>query len=390
MAGILSGLRVIELSAFVAAPLGGATLAALGADVIRVDPPGGGIDIDRWPLHDGRSLYWAGLNQGKRSVTIDTRSEAGRDQVARLITAPGEGGGIVLTNLGVGGWNSYPTLAALRPDLIMVRITGSRDGGTAVDYTVNAAIGFPMITGPEGFDGPVNHVLPAWDALTGYLAALAIVAADRHRRLTGEGQLVELSLADVGLSLAGHLGFIGEAVLNPEPRGRYGNNLYGSFARDFATADGRRVIALALTARQWRSLVAATGLGDSLAGLEARLGLDFSREGDRWAAREELCALLEVWVGARSLDQVREVFDRHGVLWGPYQTFKQLLSEDPRASASNPLLAEVTHPGLGTYLTAASPLRFGAGDSVPPQPAPELGQHTAEVLREFGLELGDG
>src|SRR5690349_24883658 len=103
--GILAGMRIVEVSAFVAAPLGGATLAALGADVIRVDPPGGGIDIDRWPLHRGRSLYWAGLNQGKRSVTIDTRTEAGRMMVARLITAPGEGGGILLTNLPVQGWS---------------------------------------------------------------------------------------------------------------------------------------------------------------------------------------------------------------------------------------------------------------------------------------------
>jgi len=156
---ILDGLRVVELSAFIAAPLGGATLAALGADVIRVDPPGGGIDIDRWPLHRGRSLYWAGLNQGKRSVTGDTRTEEGQRKVARLIAAPGEGGGIVLTNLPLKGWNSYAQLALLRRDLIMVAITGDRDGRAAVDYTVNAALGIPWLTGPEDHDGPINHVL---------------------------------------------------------------------------------------------------------------------------------------------------------------------------------------------------------------------------------------
>ena len=90
---ILAGLRIVELSAFVAAPLGGATLAALGADVIRIEPPGGGIDIDRWPvLPNGRSLYRAGLDQGKRSATVDMRTEDGRSIAARLITAPGEGG----------------------------------------------------------------------------------------------------------------------------------------------------------------------------------------------------------------------------------------------------------------------------------------------------------
>src|ERR1700682_5367041 len=116
-APVLAGLRVVELSAFVAAPLGGASLAALGADVIRVDPPGGGIDIGRWPLHEGRSLYWAGLNQGKRSVSIDTQTDRGRSQVRRLITAPGEGAGIFLTNLPVTGWNSYEELSKLRSDL---------------------------------------------------------------------------------------------------------------------------------------------------------------------------------------------------------------------------------------------------------------------------------
>jgi len=384
-APILAGLRIVELSAFVAAPLGGATLAALGADVIRVDPPGGGIDIDRWPLLQGRSLYWAGLNQGKRSVTIDTRAEAGQRQVAGLITAPGEGGGIVLTNLPVRGWNSYESLANLRRDLIMVVITGDRDGGTAVDYTVNAALGFPSLTGPEGHEGPVNHVLPAWDGMTGYLAALAILAAERHRRLHGEGQLVELSLSDVGLAVAGHLGLIGEAILEPEPRGRFGNDVYGTFGRDFGTRDGRRVMVLALTARQWASLGEATGLSRDFAGLESQARADFRKEADRWVHRKALCEILESWVARHDLAEIGEAFERNGVLWGAYQTPKQLVTEDPRASTANPMFAEVDQPGIGTFLTAGSPLRFGAAQPVPPRPAPVLGEHTDEVLREFGL-----
>src|SRR5215831_17277305 len=103
MEGILAGLRVVELSAFVAAPLGGATLAALGADVIRIDPPGGGIDIGRWPLHGGRSLYWEGLNRGKRSVTLDLRSERGQEIAARLAARAGT----LLTNLPSRGALTY-------------------------------------------------------------------------------------------------------------------------------------------------------------------------------------------------------------------------------------------------------------------------------------------
>jgi 2-methylfumaryl-CoA isomerase len=383
---ILAGLRIIEISAFVAAPLGGASLAALGAEVIRVDPPGGGIDIGRWPLHKGRSLYWAGLNQGKRSVAIDTRTEAGRRQVSRLITAPGEGGGILLTNLPAAGWNSYDELSKLREDLIMVGITGTRDNGTAVDYTVNAALGFPYVTGPEGHEGPVNHVLPAWDAMTGFLACTAILAAERHRRLTGQGQLVELSLADVAMAVSAHLGFIADAQLEPKPRGRFGNYLYGTFGRDFLTRDGRHLIVLALTPRQWLSLGQATSMADQFTELEARLGFDFRNEGDRWRGRLEICDLVARWIGTRDLADVREAFDHNGVLWGPYQTFKELVGAVPAASGPNPMVAEVEHPGLGAYLTIGSPLRFGAAATVPPKAAPELGQHTQEVLREFGLD----
>lgn len=385
-APILAGLRIVELSAFIAAPLGGATLASLGADVIRVDPPGGGIDIDRWPLHNGRSLYWAGLNQGKRSVTIDTRTEVGQRQVAGLIAAPGEGGGIVLTNLPVKGWSSYQELSKLRRDLVMVVITGDRDGGTAVDYTVNAALGLPWLTGPEGHDGPVNHVLPAWDGMTGFLAALAILAAERHRRLHGEGQLVELSLSDVGLAMAGHLGLIGEAILESEPRGRFGNDVYGTFGRDFGTRDGRRVMVLALSARQWASLGEATGLTRDFVALESGVSADFRKEADRWIHRKLLFALLEAWFARHDLAEVREAFERSGVLWSPYQTVKQLIDEDRRASIANPMFSEVEHPGLGRFLTAASPLRFGAAPTMPARTAPTLGEHTAEVLREFGLE----
>lgn len=386
-APILSGLRVVELGAFIAGPFGGVALASLGAEVIRVDPPGGGIDINRGPRFQGRSLYWAGINQGKRSVTIDTRTDEGRRQVVRLITAPGDGGGIVLTNLPVAEWNSYDELRKHRPDVIMVVITGQQGGASAVDYTVSAGLGFPWITGPEGYAHPVNHVLPAFDVMTGYCAAMAIVAADRHRRMTGDGQLVEIALADVALAAAGHLGYIGEAILNPEPRGRYGNDVYGTFGHEFATAGGRRVMVLGLTARQFRNLVEATGHVDEMAALEARLGLDFRDEDHRWRARKQICELLEPWFSARALDEVATALDRHGVLWGPYRTFQQFVKEDWRMSKANPMVAEVEHPGIGTFATVGSPIRFSTARRVAPQPSPTLGQDNGSVLGEIGLEV---
>src|SRR4051812_43654384 len=131
---ILSGLRIVESSAFIAAPYAGMTLAQMGAEVIRVDQIGGGLDYRRWPVTEtGASLYWAGLNKGKKSVCIDFRKPGGRALLGDLITASGDGGGIFLTTLPAPPPLDYDTLRARRGDLIMVSITGSRDGATAVD-----------------------------------------------------------------------------------------------------------------------------------------------------------------------------------------------------------------------------------------------------------------
>ena len=140
---VLEGLRVVEGSAFVAAPLGGMTLAQLGADVIRFDALGGGIDFHRWPCaDDGTSLFWAGMNKGKRSLAVDVRRPEGQELVTALITAPGPDRGIFLSNFPAQGWLADERLRALREDLIYVNIIGNPDGTTAVDYTVNPSSGF--------------------------------------------------------------------------------------------------------------------------------------------------------------------------------------------------------------------------------------------------------
>jgi 2-methylfumaryl-CoA isomerase len=388
-AALLSGLRVVEAAAFVAGPLGGMTLAQLGADVIRLDPIGGGLDHGRWPVTArGESLYWAGLNKGKRSITLDLRSEEGRELATRLITAPGGDAGIFLTNYPLGGWVDYDRLRERRPDLIMCQIVGNADGGTAVDYTVNAAVGYPLITGPADHDGVVNSVLPAWDLITGVTAATGILAAERHRRRTGEGRLLRLALSDVALAILGHLGQIAEVQINDEDRPRHGNYLYGAFGRDFETADGRRLMLVAITPRQFRGIVEASGLEAEVAELEDRLGFALDGHGALFEAREEIAALLAGWFRTVTLSEAAAAFDRQRVLWGPYQSVRELLTTDPRASAENPMFSEIEQPGIGTFLTPASPLRF-AGNP-PARPAPRLGEHTGEVLTELlGLSTAE-
>ena len=375
----LEDLRVVELSAFVAAPFAGMNLAQMGAEVIRIDRIGGGLDFNRWPVTaDGRSLYWAGLNKGKRSLALALDKPEGREIARAVVTAPGAGGGILLTNLPPLPGLDYRSLSAVRRDLLMLRLTGNRDGSTAVDYTVNAASGFPLVTG-EG-PGPVNHVLPAWDIAAGLYLVGGLLAAERRRLRGGAGEEVVLSLADVMLASLGALGYIGEAQVNGATRPRIGNDLYGSFGRDFATADGRRVMLIALTPRQWRALGEATGLAQALAAVGMRLCVDLDTDAGRYAAREEIAAVLAPWCAARSLDEIRQAFAGTAVLWGPFQDFRQLVASDPRCSTDNPLFGLVEDPGIGRYLMPGLPLEFTAEPRPAPRPAPRLGADTDEIL----------
>ncbi len=379
--GILQGLRIVEGAAFVATPLGGMSLAQLGADVIRFDPIDGGLDHARWPVTaSGRSLFWAGMNKGKRSIAVDIRQPRGQELLTALITAPGADAGLFSTNFPARGWLAYDTLAAHRADLIMVNLLGRRDGGSEVDYTVNPQLGFPALTGPATSSEPANHVFPAWDALSGQMIATALLAALRHRDRTGQGQLVTLALKDVGLAMLGHLGMIAEAQVCGVDRPRYGNCLYGAFGRDFTTRDGERAMVVGLTDMQWACLLRATGLADAVARLGAQLDTNLADEGNRFHAREPLAALFEPWFAQRTLAEVRTTFDAHRVTWGPYRTVTQALAQDPDLSTAHPMFSLVEQPGIGTCLTPGSPLEFSKVPRLPAAPAPRLGQHTDEIL----------
>jgi 2-methylfumaryl-CoA isomerase len=386
---LLQDLRIVEMSAFVAAPLGGMTMAQMGAEIIRIDPLGGGIDFARWPVTKDRvSLYWAGLNKGKRSLALALDKPEGREIAHALIAAPGPGGGILLTNLPPLSGLDFANLRAARADVIVLRLTGNRDGSAAVDYTVNAASGFPLVTGPGGM--PVNHVLPAWDIAAGLYLATGLLAAERHRSRTGEGQQVTAALADVMLATVGNLGYVGDVQINGHSRPAIGNDLYGSFGRDFGTADGRRVMIIALTPRQWRALGQATALADRLAMIGPMMGVDLDTETGRYQARDVIAALLARWCAARNLDEIRQAFAGTGVLWGDFQDFRQLVEDDPRCSETNPLFATVDQPGIGRYLMPGLPLDFGASPRLPPRPAPVLGEHSDAVLAEvLGLSSAE-
>lgn len=396
MYDLLSGLTVVEAAAFVAGPTGGLYLAQMGARVIRIDPIGGGPDYRRWPLAPGQddSLYWEGLNKGKQSIQIDLARPEGRELAIALATAPGDDRGLFLTNFPVEGFLSHANLAARRADIITARIMGWADGKPALDYTVNAAVGIPTMTGPD-MTGPVedarpvNAVLPAWDLLGGAWAAFALVSALQRRRQTGQGAEIRVPLSDLAATSLSHLGFAAEALLTGD-RGRLGNDLFGAFGRDFACADGARVYLVAITPKQWRGLVQALVLAEAVAAVEAATAADFAAdEGARFTHRAALFPLFEAAMAARTLAELGPLLDAAGVTWGPYQTLGHAVRHDARLFTGNPQFQAIRHPSGLTY-PAAGPAATLAGEArAPVQPAPHLGANTDDVLAELlGLNSG--
>ena len=376
----LAGVRVVEISSFVAVPLAGMTLAQLGCEVIRVDPVGGAADYRRWPLAaDGTSIYWTGLNKGKRSVAVDMRAPKGQELVARLIADSGPAGGILITNVVGRQWHSYAELAVRRPDLIHLEVSGRADGGTGVDYTVNAGVGFPLVTGPQTQAGPVNHVLPAWDVCCGLYAALGVVSALRRRDATGAGARIRLPLEDVALATAGNLGFLTEPMVNGTQRERLGNAIYGQYGQTFVSADGASFMVVALTGRHFRDLTELTGSTAAVAALSGALDADFDDEGQRFRHREALSGLFSRWFADHGADEVAAALAATSILWERYRSFAETAA-GPKVTA-NPLFAPLEQPGVGTYLAPGLPFSID-GVRAPAVPAPALGDDTAAVLAD--------
>ena len=378
----LAGVRIVEISSFVAVPLAGMTLGQLGAEVVRVDPIGGAADYNRWPVtHDGTSIYWAGLNKGKRSVAADMRSPEGQHLVQRLIADSG----VLITNVAGREWHSYDTVVRLRPDVIHVEVSGRADGGTGVDYTVNAGIGFPMVTGPADLATPVNHVLPAWDVTCGVYAALAVVTALRHRDATGHGQRISIPLENVALATAGNLSFLTEVMVNRTQRERIGNSIYGQYGQEFTSSDGVSFMVVALTNRHFRDLCELTETTNAVAALAETLGADFADEGERYRHRGPLSGLFAEWFSARRAAEITAALSATSVLWERYRSFAEVVDEDK--VRANPLFTSLDQPRIGEYLAPGLPLSID-GDYPKPVAAPALGDDTAGVLADW-LGLSD-
>ncbi|MDO9489572.1 MAG: CoA transferase [Sphingomonadaceae bacterium] len=384
---LLRGLSVIEASSFVASPTAGLYLAQMGAEVIRIDQIGGGPDFRRWPLGaNGMSLYWENLNRAKKSVALDLSRPEGRELMQRLAASTGQ----FVTNFPADGFLAHDKIAALRPDLVTVRVMGQANGGPALDYTVNSAVGIPGMTGPaELGEAPVNHVLPAWDLLTGAYAAFALLAGVQHRAATGEGQEIRIPLADVAIGTVANLGMLAETVQEGHDRARLGNSVYGAFGRDFVTRDGARLMLMAITPRQWRALVEVLGIDAAVADIERQRGVSFATdEGERFDHRDALFPLVEARVRQWDRAALETALEARGGCFGAYATMTDAAS-DPVLVTRNPMFGRTANPSGLDYPAPGSFATLPAQPRGAPRPAPRLGEHSGEILAEL-LRLSDG
>ena len=218
---------------------------------------------------------------------------------------------------------------------------------------------------------------------TGNLVAIAILAAERKRRQTGEGELVSIALSDVALSVVGALGRLSQAYIGEEVSAQDGNFLYGSFGKNFLTADNQQIMLVGLTSRQWNSLKVALDIESSLKELEKDLSADFQDEGQRYMHRYSIALIIEKIVASKTLEDLFPAFEANKVSWSKYQSFEDLLNNDARASDQNPIFSLQDQPGVGTTPNIASPIRFQFSRNLEPEIAPYFGQHTEEVLKEI-------
>lgn len=395
MYGLLKGLSIIEASSFVASPTAGLYCAQMGAEVIRVDHKAGGLDYDRYLLTSGgRSLSWENLNRAKKSVALDLVSAEGRELLVELAARTGN----LITNLPEKSFLSHSAVSARQPDgvpdLVSIRIMGWHDGRQAMDFTVNAASGYPLMCGPEDWDPatapPVNQALPAWDFITGAYCAFALLAGIRHRDATGEGSELRVPLGDVAIGTMANSGAMAEMLYRGTDRERLGNAIWGAFGRDFRTRDGVRFMVAALTPKQWDGLVAAMGVGDAIAELERELGVRFA-DGDRprFEHRHRLFDLFQHQAGQFDWADLSARLAAEGTTFERYRTMHEA-ANDPELVASNPLFGpSPANPSGFEYPATRSFANIPGREAGNPAPAPYLGQHTEEVLAErLGLASG--
>jgi crotonobetainyl-CoA:carnitine CoA-transferase CaiB-like acyl-CoA transferase len=386
---MLKGLKVVEYASYVAAPGAGGVMADWGADVIKVEPPGGdpirmffasvGVEEERNPVFDLD-------NRGKRAIVLDTAQAAGRDALLRLV----DGADVFLTNVRPGGLKRAgldpEALMARSPRLIYATLTGYGLEGPDADRPGMDAAAFWARSGlaamfrPKGGD-PIQLRTALGDHVASIAIVAGVLAAIHERSTTGKGRLIDASLLRVAHYIGGSdlaIQHVRGRVASTRPRKDAPNPMINYFK----TGDER-----------WINLLTRQGEGDwpKLArALKIEHLIDdprFAKAKNRRAHGPELVALLDEAFAARPLAEIAASLDAEQMIWAPVLTAAEAI-KDPQALAAG-CVVQTPMPGGGAFPAPAGPVRFVGADDGPKGPSPQLGEHTRAVLADAGFSAAE-
>ncbi len=393
MAGPLSHIRVLDLSRVMAGPWAGQILADLGADVVKVERPGAGDDTRGWgpPFLKDRSGaetreagYYLSVNRGKRSITLDLDKPEGQ----RVVRALAERSDIVLENFKVGTLArfglGYEQLKAVNPKLIYCSITGfgqtgPRRDAAAYDFMIQAMCGLMSVTGePDDKPGgcPEKVGVPIVDIMSGMYAAIAVLAALARRNETGRGDYIDICMLAVGVSFLANQA-MNYLVSGKAPR-RTGNAHPNIQPQDvFAARDGHMVL---VVGNDGQFAKCCEVLGRPEWTTDER----FAKNSGRVRNRAALTPLIAEVLLQRDIADWISGLEAAGVPCGPINTVPKVFEEAQVRHRG--MLVDIAHPLSGTVPQVVSPMRFTDAPLAFERSPPLLGEHTAEILRELGID----
>ena len=382
--GPLAGVKVLDLTQMMAGPFCTMLLADMGADVVKVEKPDGD-DIRRSgpPFINGESAAFLGINRNKRGIVVDLGAAGGVEVIRRM----SRGVDVLVQNMRPGSMRrkglAYEDLADANPGLVYCTISGFGTTGPyrdkpGFDLVAQAMSGLMSITGEPG-GTPLRHGVPVTDLAAGIYGAFGVLAAYVERLKTGRGQHVETSLLEAGIAYT-----IWESAVyfaTGEPPGPVGSgHLLSTPYQAFPTRNGHIMIGAANQAN-WERLCMAIGRVDLL---------DDPRYADNASRRQnqaDLVADLEGTFSQRDGEHWLRVLDEAGVPNGPINDMRDVY-DDPQVAARG-MMEEMEHPVAGVTRHIGIPLKLSATPGSIRKPSPTLGQHTDEVLAEYGFGPGE-